>query len=128
MSDTQLHRLLWIACLLLFTSPALSDESDASRFDRTAQALQAAEPQLRARFADIALLELTEIYLAEADLARREAESADDAGELIAWSRAVTQYASGLALLLDDIAFGLPVELRLNSPEVPSITVAGRSC
>lgn len=114
-----------LACFLLaFTGFAVAAES---RYDRILQALQSAEPALRAQFASSALLELTEVYIAEADLARREAEEADDPARLTSWSGAVEHYANQLALVLDDIALGFPVALRSHDREVASVSVGGRT-
>ena len=118
-------KFLWPLLLLALVCPGVAAET--SRFQRTVLALQQAEPPLRQRFANIALLELTEIYLAEADLARNEAQTSEQAAKLRAWSRAVEQYANQLVLVMDDVAFGLPVELRSNEREVPAVSVAGRT-
>lgn len=119
--------LVLLSWLLLLAYPASSADGVASRYQRTIQSLQVSTPELRARFAAIALLELEEIYLAEADLARREAEDEDHPAKLQAWSRAVEQYAGQLVLVQSDIDSGFPVELRTNPLEVASITVAGRT-
>ena len=91
------------------------------------EALREADEELRDRFANLALLALAEIYLAEADLARGEARESDEAVRLRGWSRAVEQYAEQLLLVLEDIDLGFPVEMRSHPREVPSITVAGRT-
>lgn len=110
--------------VLLVCARALADES---RYDRIVQAVESADPELRAKFANSALLELTEVYLAESDLARREAGDSDEADRLIAWSRAVERYAAQLSLVLDDISLGFPAELRRHPREVASVSVAGRT-
>jgi hypothetical protein len=110
--------------ILLLSSPVTAD---VSRFERTIEALQRAEPSLRGDFASIALVELTEIYLAEADLARNEAQAVDGDPTLRGWSRAVEQFAEQLLLVQQDVAFGLPVELRRHDHEVPAVSVAGRT-
>ncbi|TDG12971.1 hypothetical protein E2F43_15600 [Seongchinamella unica] len=101
--------------------------AEASRYERIVQALESADPELRASFASSALLELTEVYLAEADLARRQARDSDEALRLTAWSRAVERYAAQLALVLDDITLGFPVQLRRHPREAVSVSVAGRT-
>ncbi|MEH6587241.1 MAG: hypothetical protein V7720_11830 [Halioglobus sp.] len=117
-----------LGCLLLglalLTGSAVAEDS---RYQRTLLALQGSEAELKGRFAVAALLELNEVYLAEADLARKESESAEAPAKLYAWSRAVEQFASQLALVMDDIDFGLPVELQLNPREVAAVRVAGRT-
>lgn len=110
--------------LALVAGSAVAEES---RYQRTLLALQHSKAELKGRFAVAALLELNEVYLAEADLARKESESAEAPAKLYAWSRAVEQYASQLALVIDDIDFGLPVELQLNPREVAAVRVAGRT-
>ena len=112
-----------LVALLLSASVA----ADSSRFERTVAALQRAELPLRADFAAIALVELTEIYLAEADLARNEAQVPDGDPALRGWSRAVERFAEQLLLVQEDVAFGLPVELRRHDREVPAVSVAGRT-
>lgn len=122
----------WLPAVLLLALglalfPGFVSASEESRYDRIVQTLQTAEPDLRAQFATSALLELTEVYLAEADLARREAEDSDEPQRLSSWSRAVERYASQLALVLDDIALGFPIDLRTYSREVASVSVGGRT-
>jgi hypothetical protein len=116
--------LLVLCCILLASVSAHAEES---RYERIVLALQSAEPDVRAQFATSALLELTEVYLAEADLARHEAEDSEKANRLTGWSRAVEHYASQLALVLEDITLGFPVELRSNPREVASVSVGGRT-
>ena len=127
-SHYQVKLFASLCCLFLgfslLTGSALAEDS---RYQRTLLALQNSEAQLKGRFAVAALLELNEVYLAEADLARKESESAEDPAKLYAWSRAVEQYASQLALVIDDVDFGLPVELQLNPREVAAVSVAGRT-
>jgi hypothetical protein len=101
-------------------------EPGATRFQRTVDALQLADDAQRGRFATVALLQLAEVYMAEADLARREAEQDGADAKLQGWSRAVDKYAAQLLLVLDDIELGFPVELRTNPREVPSAAVGGR--
>ena len=112
--------------LLFLVSPSLAAEPGATRFQRTVDALQLAEEGLRGRFATVALLQLAEVYMAEADLARREAEGVASSARLRGWSRAVDQYAAQLLLVLDDIELGFPVELRNNPREASSVAVGGR--
>lgn len=111
-----------LAGLLSFSAAA-----GLSRFERTVDALQQEDAQLRADFAAVALVELTEIYLAEADLARNEALAENGDLELRSWSRAVERFAEQLLLVREDVAFGLPVELRRHYREVPAVSVAGRT-
>ena len=111
-------------------SPELTPDqrvSEASRFERTVDALVEADDELRHRFANLALMELAEVYLAEADLARSEARDSEKSARLRGWSRAVERYAEQLLLVREDIELGFPVELRSYAREVPSITVAGRT-
>lgn len=120
--------LALVLALISFSTALQAQElAPQSRFDRTVSALNAADVQARRRFADIALLQLAEIYMAEADLARRQSEAAADPEKLLAWSRAVDRYASQLGLVLDDIEFGFPVEIRNNPHEVSSVSVGGRT-
>ena len=111
--------------LLLLLSPGLLAEPGATRFQRTVDALHLASHDQRNRFATTALLQLAEVYMAEADLARNEAEQ-EESAKLRGWSRAVDQYAAQLMLVVDDIELGFPVELRNNAREVSSVAVGGR--
>lgn len=117
-----------LVALLLFTiSTGVVAQSDESRFRRTVEALQIAQDSLRGRFATAALFELGVIYMAEADLARNESEKQENGAKLRSWSRAVNRYAAQLDLVLADIEFGLPVELRNIPREASSVTVGGRT-
>jgi hypothetical protein len=99
----------------------------ASRYQRTIVSLQASAPELQADFAGTALRELAEVYMAEADLARKQAREQEDSAKLRGWSRAVDQYASQLTLLLEDIELGFPVELQHNDVESITVMVGGRA-
>ncbi len=102
--------------------------AESSRFERTVGALALSEDrELQARFASVALLELTETYLAEAGLARREAREAEDPKGLISWAGAVDRYAMQLLPLVEAVEAGAPLELRRNAREVASLTVEGRN-
>lgn len=115
-----------VSPLRALESPAHAAPLHGSLFYRTIVALQSAEQDQQQRFAQMSLLALAEIYLAEADLARAEAEASANRGRLIAWSVAVSRYADGLFRLLDEIDSGTPVQLSLNEREVPSVAVDRR--
>lgn len=100
---------------------------ESSRYLRTIQALQRAQPQLRTVFAETALTELVAIYLAEADLARSEARDSDNPGKLLGWSRAVEDYADDMLVLLDEVQQGAPVTLNSSPHEVSRLTVTDRA-
>ena len=122
----------WLSAGLLLaagfaSAPSAIAVAQESRYERIVHSLQSADPELRATFATSALLELTEVYLAEADLARREAAAAEDAMRLSSWSRAVERYANQLTLVREDITLGFPVDLRRNAREVVSVSVGGRT-
>ena len=133
-------QLAWSACLAcviqwaLFMCPLVLAQSPVaeslvleSRFQRTTRYLQDASPEMRAEFATSALRELAEVYMAEADLARKQAEDQGNGSKLRGWSIAVDQYAGQIALLLADIGLGLPVELRENEKEAVTVVVADRA-
>jgi hypothetical protein len=65
--------------------------------------------------------------MAEADLARKQAHEQGNSSKLRGWSSAVDLYASQLALLLEDIELGLPLELQHNGVESITVTVGGRA-
>jgi len=108
-------------------TPAESPTKAASRYQRTIVSLQASDRELQADFAATALRELVEVYMAEADLARKQAQEQAGATKLRGWSSAVERYASKLALLLKDIELGLPVELQHNGVESIAVMVGGRA-
>lgn len=129
------YRPIFNALLLLalFCPPALSmpgDEPDIqsgdSRYLRTVQALQQSSPLIRTDFASINLSQLVEAYIAEADLARNQAEKEGGNAKLSGWSRAVDQYASQLLLVLEDIELGFPAELSRSRDGTVRVTVGGR--
>ncbi|MCB1676539.1 MAG: hypothetical protein KDI01_09620 [Halioglobus sp.] len=109
-------------------SPAAEDTmAQASRYQRSVRALRSAPPAQLADFAVIALEELAEVYMAEADLARREALALDADTKLAGWARAVDRYAGQLMAVREDIDLGMPVHLyRLREGDV-GLRVAGRA-
>ena len=125
------HALGLLLCLLPPAVVSAADPNAAalSRYQRTVSALALAEEGWRGDFARVGLAQLAEVYLAESDLARREAESpgrADDA-KLRGWSRAVAGYAQQLLLIIEDIELGFPAELRASVSGTPALRVAGRT-
>jgi hypothetical protein len=98
----------------------------ASRFDRTLLSLQLASPEAQADFARVALGGLAEVYMAEADLARKEAGRGNGERKLLGWSGAVDRYAGQLLVLLEEVDLGLPVSLSVNREGVASVAVGGR--
>ncbi|MFV8818718.1 hypothetical protein [Haliea sp. E17] len=108
--------------------PALPVHAE-SRFERVVSSLAASEDQsLRARFASVAILELTETYLAEADLARRQARETEeaDARTLRSWAGAVDRYAMQLLPLVETLEAGAPLAMQRHPNDVPFLDVAGR--
>lgn len=97
-----------------------------NRFQRTVFVIQHVADETRADFARSALRELTEAYIAEADLARSQAVEKGGSKKLLGWSRAVDRYAAQLLLLLDDIDLGFPAEVAVSGPGGVSVSVAGR--
>ncbi len=100
--------------------------SGSSRYQRTVQSLQLAQPELLPAFAETALAELAAIYLAEADLARSEARESAAAAKLMGWSLAVEAYAQDMLVLLEEVQAGLPVSLWSGPHEAARLSVAGR--
>jgi hypothetical protein len=116
---------LLLLVLTLLAPAVTASPADLSRFQRTAQVLQAAEPALRGKFATVALGELLEIYLAESDLARREARAEQGERKLYTWSLAVDRYARQLQLVMEDIEQGFPVEIGLRRESSVALRVNG---
>jgi hypothetical protein len=125
--------LLVISALVLVPVQTVAQEQidnpqpTGSRYQRTVLSLQNSSAEMQADFASTALRALVEVYIAEADLARNQAESEKNNVKLLGWSRAVDQYARQLALVLDDIELGLPVELQPNDAESVTVMAGGRS-
>ena len=121
-----------VACLLM-SMPAVPWATEAgatqpapqSRFQRTVAYLQGADPDLQSEFAALALRRLREAYVTEAEQARAEAQ--DDDAKLLAWSRAVEDFASRLSPLVEDIELGFPVYLEAAAAQPLAITVAERT-
>lgn len=109
---------------------AASDFAPAaeSRFQRTVDQLQLVAPEQQGDFADIALAELAEVFVAEADLARSEARHAakDSRAKLLGWSVAVAQYADDLLRLVDAIGEGAVVGVRRDPEGTVTVTVERR--
>jgi hypothetical protein len=115
-------------CLLCATQQSAAQEPESqTRFQRTVQYLQTAAPELRGEFAAIALTNLTEAYIAEAQLARAEARTTGHNANLSGWSAMVDYYARQLPALLADIEMGLPVRLMIGGQQELAITVADRT-
>ena len=93
-----LHRITrsfscnWCFASFLLIAPALtlaqveSGDSELSRYERTLGFLQQSSPDEQADFAMVALLELAEVYIAEADLARSDAAKQEEKGAPGYWA------------------------------------------
>lgn len=112
----------WLAaaCILVHASE--------SRFQRTVDQLRIVAPEQEGDFADIALAELAEVFVAEADLARTEARqsSGESRAKLLGWSIAVEQYADDLLRLVDEIGEGAGVSVRSDPEGTVTVTVERR--
>jgi hypothetical protein len=122
-------RVHCVYMVLLFTFCFAVNASElSSRYQRTAQSVAASTPEIQADFATSGLSELAEVYMAEADLARKQAAELDRKGrKLLGWSRAVDQYANQLMLVMEDIKLGFPVQLIHSKAESLTVRVAGRA-
>ncbi|MEH6518594.1 MAG: hypothetical protein V7742_18095 [Halioglobus sp.] len=120
-----LFALLLVLVFGAFAEPVTP--STLSRYQQALLALQTQEADWKASFADAALSQLVEIYLAEADLAKFQAGEEDPNPKLFGWSRAVEQYANQLMLVQEDIKLGLPVALYVEVLGPPRIVIGGRS-
>ena len=99
------------------------DSEGQTRFQRTVQYLQDASPELRGEFAAIALTNLADAYMAEAQLARAEARATGHDANLRGWSAMVDYYARQMPMLLADIELGLPVRLTIGGEQSLAITL-----
>lgn len=131
-TGTSLHcarSVVGLLSLLLSLAVVAGEPASAaalSRFARTAQALQQAAPEIRASFARVALLQLAEVYLAEAELARREVRDQAPGASLLGWALAVERYAQQLLLLHEEVEAGIPVTVLAHSGGDIAISAAGR--
>jgi hypothetical protein len=119
--------VMGFSCSLQAQGGAAQAPGTRSLFQRTLTSLQAAAPEIQSAFAIDALRELAAIYLAEADLARREAAQGAGDPSLLGWSSAVDRYADELLGLLEDIDLGHPPVLSLSPEGDATVTVAGRA-
>ncbi|MFT6958634.1 MAG: hypothetical protein ACJAYC_003654 [Halieaceae bacterium] len=117
--------LALVVAVGVFAEPVVP--STLSRYQRILLALQTQEGGWKASFADAALSQLVEIYLAEADLAMFQAGEKNPNPKLYGWSRAVEQYANQLVRVQEDIKRGLPVALYVDVLGPPRIVIGGRS-
>ena len=97
-----------------------------SRFGKVTLALQNDHSDMAEVFAQSALTNLLEVYLAEADLARREQQQLAGEQKLAAWAVAVEQYSYQLNTMLEQIAAHSSVQIRSTSDSLAGVAVAGR--
>jgi virulence-associated protein VagC len=122
--------LVWMTIAGILSGAQISvaqETTGQTRFQRTVQYLQDAPPELRGEFAAIALTNLADAYIAEAQLAREEARATGHNSNLRGWSAMVDYFARQMPELLADIEFGLPVRLTLDGDQSLVITVADRT-
>ncbi len=121
--------MLMAIALLSPHAAAESSTWSSSRFYRTVLYLGKSAAEEQATFAIAALSQLAEVYMAEADLARAQAQrnQGNDRAKLYGWSVAVDGYANQLLLLLDEIEEGYPVKLLQSSEGAVTVRVAGRA-
>ena len=116
----------WLALLCLVSLAAGADQ-DSSRYLRTVHGLISTDSPSQSAFALMALAELSQVYMAEADLARQESAQAQTGkAKLLGWSVAVDQYAGQLLALHDGISAGVPASLSVGTDQVVIVTVDGR--
>lgn len=106
------QRLLVSGCILLaFLTPHIAAAADMSRFQRLVASLADSEAASRSRFARIALLEMAEIHLAEAGLARNQSPLESQPERLLGWALSVESYAGQILRLHEEVEQGAPVSL-----------------
>lgn len=121
--------VVWViaVCFALFVQLATAQSAQLqSRFRRTVHYVQDTSADVRAEFATIALVNLAEAYIAEAEVARKESRAHRDAS-LRSWSSAVDQFTRQLPLLVEDIELGFPVSLGADGANPVAVTVADRT-
>jgi len=104
-----------------------STAEQSSRYQRAVRLLGDTAPDTQAAFASIAITELAEVYMAEADLARKQAGRSSERAKLLGWSRGVNQLAAQLSLVLEDIEQGYPVDMSVTNGAAASVAVAGKT-
>jgi hypothetical protein len=114
-------------CIYPLAGMTAESQAAASRYQRTILSLRSEDPAMRADFARIALSQLAETFMAEADLARRDARSAESPGKLLGWSAAVDRYADDLLRVLNEVEEGMPVEISAGQNNAVTVTVAKRA-
>ena len=119
--------LLMLFCIYPLAGMTAESQAAASRYQRTILSLRSEDPAVRADFARIALSQLAETFMAEADLARRDARSAESPGKLLGWSAAVDRYADDLLRVLNEVEEGMPVEISAGQSNAVTVTVAKRA-
>ena len=116
-------RCLLTLALLLCGCPAHADQPN-TEFARIVAALKTAPPEWRMEFASLALTELADAYLSEADLAQ-----ADQQGNLVKkrrWSRAVQRFADQLLLLKMQVEQDQDVSFQLSSATETVVEASGQ--
>lgn len=127
-----LYRVLVASLLMagmagMAAEPGATPVMEASRFQRLVEQL-AADDAGRQQFADIALMELAEVLLAEAALARRQAADGEaGARSPLGWAVAVEQYAGEVLRLQRAVQANKPVQLLLPPLADPAIQVGAAS-
>jgi hypothetical protein len=120
--------IVFIFIAWLLSGSALSaDAKNTSRFEKITSLLQNGMGSRTDVFGQSALTILMEIYLAEAELARREQEELGGNVKLVNWAAAVDQYSHQLSVMLEQIGTGSPVEIRWASSALLVVAVDGRS-
>lgn len=122
--------LVFLLCQFVF-SPGLHaamPEPDYAEtlFDRTVAAVQKSSQDDRVDFATIALRELVETYMAEADLARKEGSENNNNRKLVGWADSVDRFAAQMLIVLEDAGTGYPVDLSKTASGAVGLTVADR--
>ncbi len=124
-------RLILLPLLTALLAPLLSTTKvqgdEQSRYHRVVMALQTADQDWKVPFAEAAISQLVEVYLAEADLASFQAGPDHEDLKLSGWSRAVERYANQLLIVQEDARQGYPVELYAGTLVPPRLVIAGRS-
>lgn len=117
---------IWLWCLVAHCAVADTAQApDSNRYDRIVAAVTEAEQEEVERFAAIAVQQLVEVYIAEADLARSQAQDSDRESKLLAWSRSVEQYIEHLLTVIDSIEGNAEIHLLLRDMQPPAIRSAG---
>ena len=122
----RISTLQLLAILLLLQAAAVFATPSDTQFDRLMTSLNTAPFEERQAFASLALSQLADAYLTEAEQARSDSRG-EGGGTRQRWSSSVEQFVNHLLLLKSDIDMGLGVTFGAGSARDVVIEAGGQS-